>query len=279
MATKIHTDAPWPSEVAYPGSRNSDIARQFFISQLHVIVGHERMRLLWLPNGSDTTTTTSADRYARTITYDATIAARLSALGMGYAVSFSGSGQYASTPDVDALSFGDGLNDQAFSIFALVNVTNTAAVKQMLSKYDLTTGVTKREWAFFLETAEQGIFTQYDESLAGRIGRYKNSAVTLGSWVLLSATYDGTRANSSSAVYQNTTKVDDTAYGSGTYAAMENTAGLVYLGASVAAGGTATDVFAGSMAVVGLCSRQLQPDDLWAIVTLCNWYYNLSLAT
>ncbi len=252
--------------------------RYNFISALHKIVGHERMRLLWLPKGTDTTTTTSADRYARTITYDATITARLSALGLGYAVSFNGTSQYGSTPDVDVLSFGDGLNDQAFSILALINITDTAGGRYILAKNATTTGATQQEYMLYVGSTDLAVFLLYDDSAGtAYVGRQKATAVTQSTWILLSATYDGTRNPTGCALYENTTRIDGTSLAAGTYIAMENKTCPVYLGAVVGTAGTAGGFFAGSMAMIALIQGQVQPDDLWGITNLCNWYFNLSL--
>jgi len=252
--------------------------RAQFISQFHAICGHERVQLLWLPKGTDTTTSTSEDRGGKVLTWGATIAARLSALGMGYAVSFNGTSQYATTPDVDALSFGDGLNDSPFSVGALCTGPVDAPQRALLSKHEATTGDTKREWVLrYNSTTKYLSFVTADESASGQsVGRFYGTAITASAWRLLTGTCDGTRWITSCAVHENSTRRDDTNTGGGSYVAMENTGSLVYLGAIK--GATAiTEYFSGSMALAYVVSRQLQPDDLWALTNLCNWYFNLSL--
>ena len=70
-------------------------------------------------------------------------------------VAFNGTDEEADTPDATELSFGDGASDQPFSIVALVRVTAGTAVQGILTKYDVTTGSTKREWRFGIDASER----------------------------------------------------------------------------------------------------------------------------
>src|SRR5688500_10685499 len=101
------------------------MTRAAFIVRLIGILGD--VRLLWLPKAADTTTSITDDPSFRTVTWDATVASRLSSLGRGTSQSFvAASSQYGTTPDTADLSFGDGAADSAFSIIAFANVTDTA---------------------------------------------------------------------------------------------------------------------------------------------------------
>src|SRR3990167_8361400 len=121
--------SPW-GRVALPGTSVGDQKRDEFIHDFLAIVGD--CRLLWLPRNTETTTSTTVDRNARTITYDATIAARKSPLGSGVAVTFDGTDQEGDTPDTANLSFGDGAADLPFSVLALIKPTEAAAVQTIL---------------------------------------------------------------------------------------------------------------------------------------------------
>ena len=267
----------WQDYIAAPGTANATRARELFISQIHTIAGGaDNVRLLWLPKNTDTTTTTSEEKDARVFTYDATIASRISALGSGVAVSFDGTDDEADVPDADDFSLGDSLTDMPFSVMGLVNQTASATFKTILSKHDLTTGAQKREWRFALNSTEQVYFECVDESASATIARYYNTVLASSAWMLLTATYDGSRASSGIALYYNVARVDDTSEDVGTYVAMENGASLVRLGfAQGAAAGV--QFFSGSMAFVALIARQVQQDEVMAAAKACNAYFNLAL--
>src|SRR4051812_44174897 len=69
-------------------------------------------RLLWMPRAGDAATAlTGETSTGRVVTYDATVAARISSLGRGYAQTFDGAANYGTTPDTADLSFGNGTTD------------------------------------------------------------------------------------------------------------------------------------------------------------------------
>ena len=111
------------------------LARAAFLARMSGLLGANQ-RLLYVPNGTDTTTSVESSTVGRTITWDATIAARASALGNGYGQSFNGTTQYGSMPDADDMSFGNGSVDQPVGVLVLANVTDTAASRDFLTKWD-----------------------------------------------------------------------------------------------------------------------------------------------
>lgn len=244
--------------------------RERFIAALLAIVGD--CRWLWLPKSTETTTSIDESLTGRIATYDATIAARLSRLGLGYAVSFNGSTQYATTPDTANLTFGTGAADTAFSIVALVNATNTANNRQIMSKYQ-TSNI---EWYCLVDTGDNLSLGVADDSAAVVSTLTSNSAITQGAWKLFGATYAGTggaSAMNGAALYQDGVAIASTASNNASYVAMENKSGLGQLGASLAASQT----WEGSMAMVLLCQTNLTASQHWAIKRLVNWYFALSL--
>ncbi len=255
---------------ANPGSAAGLAARQLFIHNLCDLCPD--MRALWVPLGTDTTTSTDASANARVLTWDATIAARFNILGAGLSVNLNGSSQYASAPDTDNLSFADSLVDQPFSIFAWVRVTSSALGKTILAKFNSATA--SREWILSVDGTDKLGFELWDESAVAKIGRVYNTAVPTGSEIFVAGTYDGTRASTGIHVYSAAVKLDDTNSNSGTYVAMENQASLLYLGVyqSPLAG-----YFNGRMAAVGLTAKQLSVDELWALKAVGNSYYGLTL--
>lgn len=262
-----------------------DDAPNFLISAQHtkeftskLLAFLDDCRFLWLPNLADTTTSTDESRHAATITWSESLAsfdtARTS-LGSGTAVPFNGTDEEGDTPDNDRLSFGDGLNDEPFSIVALVNLTD-ATSSVILAKFDLTTGSQVREWILSLNSADGPEFLLYDESLNAQIGRLDTTALTEGSWVLIVATYDGGGSAGGISIYVDAVRVDDTNNSSGAYTSMENTAQEIQLGFQTGASGV-VNFFDGSMALVAVTKKQISPDEVWAIKELCNGYFNLDL--
>ena len=76
------------SRLPVAGTAEGDRARDTFIGDLLDLFG--ATPYLWLPKKSDTTTTVDASRHAAVITYDASIASRISLKGAGVQVDFDG---------------------------------------------------------------------------------------------------------------------------------------------------------------------------------------------
>ena len=260
-----------------PGTAAATARRNQFIADMLGIMGDARS--LWVPQITDTTTTTDVSRYEGVYTYDATIASRVSALGSGVAVSFNGTDQTATMPDNADQSFGATTYDVAFSVFGLVKVTANTLAKNILSKYDYdTVGLaTQWEWRFEIDASERVRLALYDDSTGGeRIGRYDATVLAAGQWYLLGGTYNGNGAATGIQCWTDAVQVDDTTDNLGTYVAMEDVSGKLRLG-SVAATVAASQFFYGSMACVGLTGRLLTTDDWWEMKKLCNSFYGLSL--
>ena len=168
---------------------------------------------------------------------------------------------------------GDGAVDSPFSIFAWVNQTATTGIKAIFSKFD--TAGTLREYQLVLDAAEKLRFRLYDESSDGYIGRLYNTALGTGSILFVAATYDGSGGSAGIRLFSAGAVVDDTDDNSGTYTAMENlaTVGRVYSSGS----GTPAEYFSGTGYGVGLVAKALTYDDIWALKTAGNGYYDLTL--
>jgi hypothetical protein len=245
--------------------------QQDFVASLLTLLGDTR--LLWLPFVGDTTTATDKSLNARTITWDATVAARLSALGLGYAQSFSGSAQFGTVPDADSLSFGSGAADSAFTVMALINVTDSAANKRILTKDDASAA---REWDFMIQSNETIQLNIRDQSATVAATRTSNAALTTSVWRLVAATYSaavgGAVAADDITIYVNGAVAASTATNNVAYVAMENLTQGVALGALSVAGATP---FLGSMAMIALCQTNLSASNHWAIYQLVRSYFGI----
>lgn len=246
--------------------------RAQFIANVLSITGDTR--LFWLPSASDTTTATSVDLNGRTITWDATVASRLSALGLGYAQSFNGSTHFGTVPDADDLSFGDGSSDSAFTLLALANITDTAATKSIASKY-----TTQREYLLNLTSSETVVFGIYDESVDVQPQTVSDAGVGTGAWKMIAAGYSaasgGATAANDMSVYVDGQVVAVTPSNNVSYVAMENGNRLFAIGSSSHA--AAVTPFAGSMAMLILCQKSLTASEHFLLKEHINAYFGLSL--
>lgn len=255
------------------GGRNQvggQVERQFVRDMLTVLGD---CRLLWVPNLTDTTTSVERSRHTATITWGESLAAFDAArtrLGSGVAVPFNGSDEEGGTPDNDRLSFGDGANDEPFSIVALIKPDANAANMVVIAK---ASSSSIEEWKLQLTSSGHPQVSLIDESASANIGR--RDATAFGTtWGLLTTTYDGSRSASGVRIYKDAARVDDTDNVGGTYVAMENTAALVHIGAWYT---TKAEFFDGSLALVAVTAKQLSAAEVWAIKELVNGYYGLSL--
>lgn len=242
--------------------------RERFIGELLTITGDTRR--LWLPKPTDTTTSLDESKNGATLTHAATLAGRLSALGLGYAASYNGSSDYSTFPDAADLSFGNGTVDQAFSVLALPNVTDTAASRRFVGKF----ATSNREWHFGVFSDDTLQFAVIDESAGVAPLRGSNAAITQGSPHLFGSTYDGSggaTAMNGVTLYQDGLTIASTATNNASYVAMES------LGADVAIGAlnSTTQYLPGSVAMVLLCAGALTAHQMWAAWKLSKAFFNL----
>lgn len=245
-------------------------ARSRFVASVLAITGDTR--LFWLPDAADTTTATDQSLNAKTITWDATVSGRLTRLGLGYAQSFSGTGQFGTAPDAADLSFGNGSADSAFTMIVLANVTDTAAARMLLSKV----ATNNNEYQWFINTDDTLQLRLTDQSATATVAfRASDAAITQGAWRLLAATYSaatgGATAANDMTLYENGLVKASTASNSGTYVAMENLTGSLGIGGTAAGG----SLFQGSIALVAICQKNLSASEQWAIYKLCKGYFGI----
>ena len=272
MNTSI-TSQPVPYGIAPPGSKQGVQARRKFLGDVLDICGN--VRYLWMPINSETTTSTDRSVKGQTITYDATFASQYSALGSGWQASFNGSSDYGAAPDQSYMVFGDGANDNPFSVWAVVNQTATATIKTILSRYDLDTGDTRREWWFALDAAEKLYLRTYDDS-AGDVykGRTYSTALATGSPLCISGTYDGSKQNSGFKLYSAGARIDNADSTSGSYTAMEDKSSVTYLGATLSTAEAAENLFNGSMGIVLVTAQEILLTSQLALYNRARDYFN-----
>jgi hypothetical protein len=247
--------------------------RQRFINEMLAVAP---CRLLWTPRRGDTQVIRSLDRARRSLTWNEVPGTRISKQGQGAVQAFSSS-HFATIPDAGDLSFGDGTVDQPFSVVALANVTDTAAAKRIVAKYDSGTNV--REWLFQLTSAEILGLTLRDQSVGVEPGRTSNAAIAAGALTLLGASYSGlggaTAANGIT-LYVNGAVVASTPSNQATYVSMEDTATAVSIGASLN-NGAATSAFTGSLGFVAVYAVELTAAQHRRIRDIARRYFGVAL--
>ena len=244
-----------------------------FRSRLLTILGD--CRLLWMPQPNDTTVVRSFETWpGRVGTPDGDVSARISRLGHGVQQSFSSAGtQFISFPDTDNLSFGNGTTDQAFSVVALVNVTDTAAARAILSKWVAAT--VNREWLWTIDAVDTMSLILRDESAGVNCARVSDAVVTQASWRLFGATYDGTggaTAANGMTLYQDGAAIASTATNNAAYVAMEPLAGVCEVGAINA---HTASLYDGSAALVAVCQKNMSASDHASAATLMRRFYGV----
>lgn len=255
---------------------NAPLSRTAFTNQVMDALGSANVTFLYAALGTDTTTSTTLDTNARTITWDGSVASRLSAQGAMYLQSFtSASSQDGSTPNTLSLSFGNGVTDTPFSVVALANMTDTVANRTIISKYNGGGG--GREWIFTVTGSDRLMLLLDDNSVPVDVNAASNAAIAQGAPHLYAATYDGrggATAASGIVLYQDGAVIASTATNSGTYVAMEHGTEPVYIGSVI---GHTAQFFSGSMGFVAICTTVLTATQLRDLVTIANQWYALSL--
>ncbi len=208
------------------------------------------VRALYLPSMNEGLVAPDAAVAGMNWTHATPIGNRLSRLGKGAALTLNGTTDYLSTPDRASLSFGNGTTDTAFNIFALLNVTDTAAPRAVVGKDDAAGA--GREWRLTVNATDQGILLLSDQSVPAVPFRTTDAAVVQGSWRSLGISYTGAggaAAMDGVAFYQNGLVIASTTTNDLAYVAMEDLNIATMIGASLTAG-VPSAFFAGQIAMV-----------------------------
>jgi hypothetical protein len=173
----------------------------------------------------DGASTTVTDRSPQG--HDATLSANGSTLSPGHAglcpyVDLT-SGAYFEIADHSDFSFGDGSDDDAFSIVALVNLNSTSKTHALFDKWSQTSRSEAREFLFRMGADGKLMFCQFDESANAYIGKKTGSlSGDEGNWKCYVGTYSGGGINDSSKIYRDGVDATDSDGSGGSYTAMEN---------------------------------------------------------
>jgi hypothetical protein len=118
-------------------------------------------------------------------------------------------------------NFGDGATDSAFSIVTLIYPT-LASSCEIVSKDDITTASTNRQYATSVETNGSMSFFLFDDSAGAYIARTAPAgSITANAVHLVTTTYDGAGLAAGMKIYVDSSQVDNTTLTAGVYTAME----------------------------------------------------------
>lgn len=251
------------------GTLQRDRLKDEFVSRVLDIC--DDVRIFGLAQSGDTTSTTGKSKGARVITWSkdiTTFDTPPDTLGEGYQWDFDGTDEEGDSPDIVALSFGDGATDDPFSIVALVN-QDTAEAAVIVAK---EASASDEEWVLETDSSGNPQLILTDESASATIG--KQDATALSGQSLLVATYDGLSLNSGIGMYLNGISTGDTLIATNAYTAMEAGASKLQVAHHYA---TPALFWDGKIAFFLVTGKELTADEIWELKTLVNWYYNLSL--
>lgn len=250
------------------------LSRAAFLAGLSDVLGANQ-RILYVPNGTDTTSSVESSTVGRTITWDGNISGRRTALGNGYVQSFNGSSQYGEVPDANDLSFGNGTTDSAFSVVGLVNPSAITGEHTILAKFATVGGY---EWRCVIDSGGLVRMYLWDQSAGVAAQARTLGAISAGQWACLSYTYTAATGGATAAndMYTYVNGVDRTSVrvNNASYVAMENGTALGSIGVWEA------HTFAwlpGSLGLVALTQKALTAADHQRVAALCARHFGLTL--
>ena len=245
------------------------LTREAFIVDVLAIAG--TARLLMLPRTTDTTTSADESGAGHAITHNVTAAGRLTAQGNGALLSYaSASSQYTDTPDAADLSFGNGTTDQPFTLAFFGSVTNTAAERCLISKFN---AAGSREYRLNVAADDTLVCLIADDSVPAQPFVQSTAAIAMGAPSLIAATYSGAGGASAHlglSLYQNGAALAATQTQAATYVAMENLGPAFEIGSRTAHTANFLD---GSVGMVLACQKALTAAEHATLYAMCRRFF------
>lgn len=163
--------------------------------------------------------------------------------------------QYLSIPDSDSLSFGDSVTDSAFSLSIWVN-PDTVAQDGLFYKED--------EYRLYTSAGGDLYFILYDGGVVNFLRVDTVDAIPSKKWTHITATYDGSGTTSGMKIYFNGEEKTLTSGTGGTYVAMENGVGDMYMGFNELSG----TYFGGKFTQPCVWSKELSQSEIRELVAM-----------
>lgn len=181
--------------------------------------------------------------------------------------------------DSPSLSFGDGTDDEPFSIssWAFITTPGGGSGGTVVSKWDLTTGLEFQEWQLIVNASTATVSTVLlDQSSGDSIGRTTGSGLSTG-WRHIVMTYDGTELVGGITIYIDGSAVGSTSQVVGSYVAMEDTVATVRIGGNTHPTGVIGDPYDDKLDSVAIFNKELTSTEVAAIFT-GNFIYEIKSA-
>lgn len=210
--------------------------RRRFIRDAVDIVGYANVRAFYVPQRGEGLKVPDAVVASRLWTHGTDPGGRIVRHGKLWALTFNGTTDYLTTPDAADVSFGNGTVDSAFSILSVVNITDTAGIRTILSKHTTS----NREYYFEIFVDDKLYFQVTDES--ANAGSFKNidAVIPAATWQTLGGSYSGVGGASAAnglTLYRNGAADAQTASSNASYVAMENLGAALEIGSQAAHAG------------------------------------------
>jgi len=139
----------------------------------------------------------------------------------------NGVDEFLEIDDSDVFSFGDSVGDLPFTISAWIKPRGTSALFRILDK---STSSSVVEYNLSIDSSNKCTLALYDSSTSHLIFRPSSSSIVADQWTFVTATYNGSGANSGINIYINDALNNGTASSSGSYTAMHNTTSTLKIG-------------------------------------------------
>jgi len=164
------------------------------------------------------------------------------------ALILDGATQYIRVADANSLSFGDGANDEPFSITAWINLVD-ATESIIISKRSDFGAPNQWEWQLAFDQNDKLDITCFDRSATTLIQTKSNGAFTgdQGTWIFVTGTYDGSELDTGLTLYRNAVAIASTDATNPPYTAMENTNTPVDIGMYTDGAGNPANFFDGTL--------------------------------
>lgn len=150
----------------------------------------------------------------------------------GYAVNTSSSLDSAViVPDSSLISFGNGANDDPFSVFMWIYLYDNDSAQNLAGFFSMPVIDEYREWYFYLTNSMQLGVRLIDESTDGSINSFSTTAIfNTDQWYQVGFTYDGSESKNGLNLWINGQNATSTRSEGGSYIAMEDQSLDLYIG-------------------------------------------------
>lgn len=253
------------------------------LAQIRGLLTAPKLLIPFLEDPQVSSTTLDFSGNANTATYSGILYSERFNVGAGFMVDGATSNSLT-IPDSTTLTFGDGSNDSAFSVFGIFQLTNQASEQTIIAKYTPKTAATKREWLVAVDSSEKLRLDIWDESAAVASSRLTDAALTVladsitGTIHTFCITYSGVggaTAGNGITIYVDGALVASTATNNGSYVAMENTTQIVTIGTSRSTADAGTNWFLSDLGLVGISGEVISANTAYTLDKLLRSMYGL----